>query len=107
MSTDTWTYRANLTDREQREYDAAGAGDRAWFAGRAGRRYRLRPAEPSEAKLLAGRLPVTHVLVLKVHQHVRLRFPVLWTLAGALPDSDAVLARLHAGAVFTGGGGHA
>ena len=97
---------ADLTDHERQEYDEAGAGDRDWFAGRAGREYCLRTAKPSEAKLLARRLPVTHVLVRKVHQYWRLRFPVLWSIPGDLPDEDTVLGRLAAGALFTGNGGH-
>ena len=98
---------ACLSARERREYDEAGARDREWFAGRPDRRYRFRPAEPSEAKFLAGRRPVTHVLVRKVTPDCRLRFPVLWTIGGSLPDDDAVLARLAAGVAFTGRGGRA
>ena len=37
----------------------------------------------------------------------RLRFPVLWTIPGDLPDDDAVLTRLAAGVAFTGWGGRA
>ena len=80
---------STLTDHERLAYEQAGAGDRAWFDGRPDRRYRFRPAEPSEAKLLAGRRPVTHVLVRKVHPDCRLRFPVLWTIPGPTPDDDA------------------
>ena len=92
---------------ERAEYEAAGAADRAWFACRPRRRYRLRPAEPSEAKVLTRQRSPTHVLVQRVHAGCRLRLPVLWTIAGDLPDNDAVLARLAAGAVFCGLGGHA
>ena len=107
MTAETVTHHARLSARERLEYELAGAGDRAWFAGRPDRRYRFRPAEPSEAKFLAGRLPVTHVLVRKVHEHCRMRLPVLWTIPGALPDDDAVLGRLAAGVAFVGEGGHA
>ena len=107
MTAETVTHHARLSARERREYDEAGDQDRRWFACRPEREYRLRPAEPSEARLLAGRLPVTHVLVRKVHQHCRLRLPVLWTIAGDLPDDDVLLGRLAAGVAFTGRGGHA
>jgi hypothetical protein len=92
----------DLTDHERAEYEAAGAGDRAWFAARPRREFRLRQATPAERKALSRRRWVTHVLIRKVHEHCRLRHPVLWTIPGALPDNDAVLARLAAGAVFHG-----
>jgi hypothetical protein len=98
---------ADLTYGERQEYDQAGDQDRRWFEGHPGRWYRLRPAEPSEAKALSRRQPATHILVRKVHERCRLRLPVLWTLAGDFPDDDAVLARLAAGAVFRGLGGRA
>ena len=49
MTAETVTHHARLSAREQLEYESAGAGDRDWFAGRPDRRYRFRPAEPSEA----------------------------------------------------------
>ena len=102
------THRATLTAREQLEHDAAGAGDREWFACRPGRRYRLRPAEPSEVKALGPPgWPTTHILVERVHARVRLRRAVHWSIPGPVPNSDAVLARLAAGVAFTGRGGHA
>ena len=75
MSAEAVTAPVPLTISEQREYDRAGDRDRRWFACRPDREYRLRPAKPSEAKRFAGRLPVTHVLVRKVHELCRLRFP--------------------------------
>jgi hypothetical protein len=38
---------------------------------------------------------------------VRFRRPVYWAVPGPLPDDDAVLARLLAGAVITGEEGRA
>ena len=107
MTAETVTHRATLTDHERVEYEEAGDRDREWFACRPDRQYRLRPAKPSETKLLSRQLPATHVLVRKVHERCRLRFLVLWTIPGALPDDDAVLDRLAAGVAFIGGGGHA
>jgi hypothetical protein len=98
---------ANLTYGERQEYDEAGARDREWFACRPGREYRLRPATPAERKVYAHKGPVTHVLVRKFHDRCRMRSPVHWSIPGDLPDEDMVLGRLAAGAVFTGGGGHA
>ena len=102
------THRATLTASEQLEYEAAGAGDRRWFAARPGRRYRLRAAAPSEVKVLGGRgFPMTHILTRKVTPDCRLRFGVHWSIGGPTPDDDRVLARLAAGSVFTDRGGQA
>ena len=99
---------ARLTARERQQYEAAGDCDRQWFRRHRGRRYRLRPASPAEIKVLGPGLPrMSHVLVHRFHEHARLRHPVHWSIPGDLPDSDAVLARLHAGAVFGAKGGHA
>ena len=107
MTAETVTHRATLTDHERVEYEEAGDRDREWFACRPDRQYRLRPANPSETKLLSPPAAGHARLVRKVHERCRLRFLVLWTIPGALPDDDAVLERLAAGVAFVGGGGHA
>ena len=78
---------ADLTDHERAEYDRASDQDREWFAHHPGRRYRLRPAKPSEARLLAPRGKATHVLIVKVHDLCRVRRAVLWTIPGPTPTT--------------------
>lgn len=95
-----------LPELLHREYVKAGDRDRQWFAARPHRRFRLRPAVRAERQAWQETgLPATHVLVEQVQPGHRRRIPVLWTIPGPLPDTDAVLARLLAGAVFGGASG--
>ena len=78
------------------------ATDRPMTAADVGRRRALAMVDEFAHWLLT----VTHILVKKIHDHLRLRRPVHWSIAD-LPDDDAVLARLAAGIVFRGLGGRA
>jgi hypothetical protein len=95
-----------LTRRRDREaYLEAARDDAAWFAERPSRRFRLRQAVRAERRLYGP--PTTHMLVEQKQPGVRFRHPACWTIPGPLPEDDAVLARLLAGAVMTGEEGRA
>jgi hypothetical protein len=91
--------------RDQDAYLDAGAADAAWFAERPSRRFRLRQAVRAERRLYGP--PTTHMVIEQKQPGVRFRRPVYWAVPGPLPDDDAVLARLLAGAVITGEEGRA
>jgi hypothetical protein len=91
--------------RDQDAYLDAGTADAAWFAARPSRRFRLRKAVLAERRLYGP--PTTHMVIEQKQPGVRFRRPVYWAVPGPLPDDDAVLARLLAGAVITGEEGRA
>lgn len=92
-----------LTATQAEAWARDGDGDRAWFAKRPRRQFRLRKASRVERALNPG---CTHMLIEQVAVGFRLRRPVLWTFPD-IPDDDKTLARLAAGAVFAGTGGRA